>query len=445
MSAAIKRSPQSFIILTYGCQMNVRDSETMAGLLNMAGMTETGALEEADVVILNTCGVRHSAENKVFGKLGEIKKMKKEKPETLIAVGGCMSQLADARKKLTQLGADVVFGPNNISELPELIKQVSENSRPVVKIMETIDIEKEKLPARHKPGISAFVNVMYGCNNFCSYCVVPYTRGRERSRGSADIIDEIRNLAGQGYKEITLLGQNVNSYGSGLKEKITFAGLLAKLQDIEGIKRFRFTTSHPKDISDELIEVIGAYDKICNHIHMPLQAGSDQILRAMNRGYDTGQYLQLIDKIRMAVPEAAITSDLIVGFPGEEDGDFEDTLEMVERIRFDAAFIFMYSPRGGTKAAAMDKQVPLQVKKDRINLLLERQYAIAAEINKSLENTVQEVLVEGFSKTDPGKLTARTGTNRIVNFTGPDTLSGQTIAVKITHSGTFSLLGEMCQ
>jgi tRNA-2-methylthio-N6-dimethylallyladenosine synthase len=417
----------------------------MAGLLNMAGMTETGALEEADVVILNTCGVRHSAENKVFGKLGEIKKMKKEKPETLIAVGGCMSQLADARKKLTQLGADVVFGPNNISELPELIKQVSENSRPVVKIMETIDIEKEKLPARHKPGISAFVNVMYGCNNFCSYCVVPYTRGRERSRGSADIIDEIRNLAGQGYKEITLLGQNVNSYGSGLKEKITFAGLLAKLQDIEGIKRFRFTTSHPKDISDELIEVIGAYDKICNHIHMPLQAGSDQILRAMNRGYDTGQYLQLIDKIRMAVPEAAITSDLIVGFPGEEDGDFEDTLEMVERIRFDAAFIFMYSPRGGTKAAAMDKQVPLQVKKDRINLLLERQYAIAAEINKSLENTVQEVLVEGFSKTDPGKLTARTGTNRIVNFTGPDTLSGQTIAVKITHSGTFSLLGEMCQ
>jgi tRNA-2-methylthio-N6-dimethylallyladenosine synthase len=354
-----------------------------------------------------------------------------------------MSQLADARQKLTRLGVDIVFGTNNISELPELIQRVSENSRPVVKITETINIEEEKLPTRRKPGISAFVNIMYGCNNFCSYCVVPYTRGRERSRGSADIISEVENLAGQDYKEITLLGQNVNSYGTGLKEKVTFADLLVKLQDTERIKRFRFTTSHPKDMSDELIEVIGAYDKICNHIHVPLQAGSDRILRAMNRGYDANRYLRLIDKIRAAIPGAAVTSDLIVGFPGEADEDFADTLNMVEKIRFDAAFIFMYSPRSGTRAAAMDRQIPLEVKKNRVNLLLERQYSIAAQINKNLENTVQEVLVEGFSKTDPDKLTARTGTNRIVNFTGPHTLIGRTIDVKITHSATFSLLGEI--
>ncbi|MEN6325497.1 MAG: tRNA (N6-isopentenyl adenosine(37)-C2)-methylthiotransferase MiaB [Syntrophomonas sp.] len=430
-------------ILTYGCQMNVRDSETIAGLLENAGYENAG-IEEADLIVFNTCSVRHSAENKVYGKLGEILALRrKTRPGMLIAFGGCMAQLPEVRQRLKKMGVDVVFGTHNVHELPELIDMSKASKKPVYQVWEQEGTIIEPLPSLRKPGFSAFVNIMYGCNNFCSYCIVPYTRGRERSRLPNDIIREIKELAAAGYREITLLGQNVNSYGRGLNEKVDFADLLMMVNNLEGIERVRFMTSHPKDVSNKLLYVLAEGGKLCEHIHVPLQSGSNRILERMNRGYTREHYLELVNRIREYIPGVAISSDLIVGFPGETEAEYLDTLDMVERIRFDAAFTFMYSARSGTRAALMEDQLSIDEKRQRLARLNKIQYQIATEINCTLEGRVEEVLVEGVSKTDQEKLSSRTRTNRIVNFSGQKDLIGKLINVKITKAGTFSLFGEV--
>jgi len=433
----------AYYIQTYGCQMNVRDSEIMSGLLEAMGYCAADKPEDASVILFNTCSVRHSAENKVYGKLGEISVLKRRNPDLIIAFGGCMAQLPEVQARLKRIGVDVVFGTHNIHELPYLIEQAQQTKTPVFQVWDKEGPVEENLPSVRRAGISAFVNIMYGCNNFCSYCIVPYTRGRERSRSPADIIKEVRQLAAQGYREVTLLGQNVNSYGKGLDETVDFADLLAMAAEVEGIDRVRFTTSHPKDMSEKLIDTIASNPVICEHVHVPLQAGSNRILQRMNRGYTREHYLELTNRMRERIPGVAITSDLIVGFPGEEEDDFADTLDMVEKVRFDAAFTFMYSPRRGTRAAEYTDQVPLEVKKARLSQLNLIQYRIAREINQALEGKIEEVLVEGPSKTDKTKLTSRTRTNRVVIITGSEDLVGKIIPVRITKGNSFSLFGEV--
>jgi tRNA-2-methylthio-N6-dimethylallyladenosine synthase len=434
---------KKYYILTYGCQMNVRDSEIISGLLEENGYIEADDLDQADLIVFNTCSVRHSAENKVYGKLGKIKALKKENPEMKIAFGGCMSQLPEVRQRLKKQGVDVVFGTHNIHQLPLLLKQAQENNSPVVNVWENAGELIEPLPSCRKNELSAFVNIMYGCNNFCSYCIVPYTRGRERSRKPADIIKEIEEAAGSGVKEVTLLGQNVNSYGQGADAGVDFPDLLVMASFVDGIERIRFTTSHPKDVSDKLIQTIAQNEKICEHIHVAVQAGSNRILKRMNRKYTREKYLELAARIRESIPGVAITTDIIVGFPGETEEEFQQTVDIVERIKFDAAFTFMYSVRSGTRAAEFKDQIPLEVKKDRLLRLNEIQYKIATKANQALEGTEQEVLVEGLSKTDSNKLTSRTRTNRIVIFSGPKSLIGSLINVRIVKAKTFSLFGEL--
>jgi len=432
-----------YYILTYGCQMNVRDSEIIAGLLEAMGCTAANTMENAGIILFNTCSVRHSAENKVYGKLGEIAALKRKNPETLIAFGGCMAQLPQVREKLKKSGIDVVFGTHNIHELPYLIATARAKKQPVYQVWEQEGMVVEPMPSQRRPGLSAYVNIMYGCNNFCSYCIVPYTRGRERSRQPEDIIKELEEIASQGYREVTLLGQNVNSYGHGLEKDVDFADLLGMASSVEGIERIRFTTSHPKDMSDKLIDSVAVLPKVCEHIHVPLQAGSNEVLRRMNRHYTREHYLELTQKIRQRIPGVAITSDLIVGFPGETEEDFLDTLDMVKKVRFEAAFTFMYSPRSGTRAAGWEEQLDLEEKKERLQRLNQVQYQIATEINQSMQGSIKEVLVEGPSKTNPEKLTSRTRTNQIVIFSGPIDLIGQLINVRIIEARTFSLFGEV--
>ncbi|MDD3363589.1 MAG: tRNA (N6-isopentenyl adenosine(37)-C2)-methylthiotransferase MiaB [Syntrophomonas sp.] len=438
----INHSSGSYQILTYGCQMNVRDSEIISGLLDNMGYIEEATLAEADLVVFNTCSVRHSAENKVYGKLGEINKLKKTHPNLIIAFGGCMAQMPGVVTRLKRQGVDIIFGTHNLHELPHLIEQYRATKKRVVQVWQQHGEVIESLPSRRKEGISAFVNIMYGCNNFCSYCIVPYTRGRERSRHPQEIVNEVKQLVDSGYKEITFLGQNVNSYGMGLSEKIDFADLLMMADKVEGLDRIRFATSHPKDMSEKLIDTIANGEKLCEHIHVPLQAGSNMVLQKMNRGYTRDHYLKLVDKMRGRIPGVAITSDLIVGFPGETESDFLETLDMVEKVRFDAAFTFLYSIRSGTKAALMDDQLDLDVKKNRLLRLNQLQYGIAAELNQALEGSIQNVLVEGVSKTNEEKLTARTRNNRIVIFSGSKDLIGKLINVKITKGKTFSVFAE---
>lgn len=445
MSARLECQSQgkSYYILTYGCQMNVRDSEVMAGLLEGAGYSTAPSPEEASLIVFNTCSVRHSAENKVYGKLGEIAALKRKDPGKMIAFGGCMAQLAEVRQILKRHRVDIIFGTLNLHELPGLVRRAEEGRQPVVQVWDKEGAIIEPLPSQRAGGYSAFVNIMFGCNNFCSYCIVPYTRGRERSREAADVIREIKELAGAGYKEVTLLGQNVNSYGRGLSYNIDFPDLLNKVADVPGIERIRFTTSHPKDLSDKLIDTMAANPKVCEHIHVAMQSGSNRILRLMNRGYSREHYLERVRALRERIPGVAISTDIIVGFPGESEADFADTLDMVNKIRFDSAFTFMYSVRTGTKAASMEEHLPLEIKRTRLHQLTQLQYNIALEINRSLEGSRQEVLVEGPSKTDPSKLTSRSRTNRIIIFSGPDDTIGKLIHVKITEARTFSLFGTL--
>lgn len=429
-------------VLSYGCQMNARDSEIIAGFLEDMGY-QAADLEDSELVVVNTCSVRHSAENKVYGKLGELKRLKQKKPSLIVALGGCMAQSPEAREHLKKLSVDIVFGTYNIHELPDLVAEVRKTKKPVVRVWEEHGSIIEPLPSVRNEGIVSFVNVMYGCNNFCSYCIVPYTRGRERSRRPEDIVNEVRKLSEQGYKEVTLLGQNVNSYGRGLDEKLDFADLLHMINKVDGIDRIRFTTSHPKDMSEHLIEAIACEDKVCEHIHVALQSGSNDILKRMNRGYTREHFLNLTQKIRDRIPGVALSTDIIVGFPGESEEDFLDTLDLVEKVRFESAFTFMYSIRSGTRAAAFEDQVALDIKRDRLLRLNEVQYQIAKEINLAMEGTIQEVLVEGPSKTNPDILTGRTRANTIVIFPGEKDLIGRLIHVRITEGKTFSIFGEM--
>lgn len=431
-------------IFTFGCQMNVHDSEVIAGLLRQLGYEEADDLTEANLLIFNTCCVRENPERKVFGRVGNLQRLKEENPKLIIAICGCMvqqpEQLERIRKELPHV--NLVFGTHNIHRLPELLAQVKDTGEQLFEVWDTEGSIVEGLPAARLDGLKAFVNVIYGCTNFCTYCIVPYVRGQERSRKPKAIRREIEGLAAQGYKEVTLLGQNVNAYGKDLDEAVTFADLLRMLDGTGGIERIRFTTSHPRDMSDDLIGAMGDLDTVCEHLHLPLQAGSNRILNRMNRGYTKEQYISLVDRIRKRIPHIALTTDLIVGFPGETEEDFEQTLQVVEEIGPDSAFTFIYSPRPGTVAAKMEDQVPEEVKKDRIYRLIELQNRLSLQRNRSLVGSIQEVLIEGPSQTDPGKYTGRTRGNKLVIFTGPAD-RGLLMPIRITEAQTWSLHGEL--
>ena len=436
-----------YYIETWGCQMNEEDSEKLSGMLKRQGYTRTEVREDASIIIFNTCCVRENAENKVFGNLGMLKKQKEKNPDLIIAICGCMMQQKgmadDVLKRFPYV--DIIFGTHNSYKFPEYLNRVKTEG---VQIKEIFDKETEiveGVPIDRLSNIKAFVTIMYGCNNFCTYCVVPYVRGRERSRKPEDIENEIRELVAKGYKEVTLLGQNVNSYGKGLEEEITFAQLLRRINEIEGLERIRFMTSHPKDLTLDVVYAIRDCDKICEQIHLPVQSGSDRILKVMNRHYTKEQYLKLAKEIRKEIPDVTFSTDIIVGFPGETEEDFNETLELVKEVQYDAAFTFIYSRRNHTPADKMENQIPDDVKHERFNRLVEVVNAGIAKGNKEAEGKVYEVLVEGTSKNDETKLTGRTRNGKLVNFTGCKELIGKLVDVKITKANSFSLIGEVAE
>lgn len=435
---------KTYHILTYGCQMNEHDSEKISGMLTSIGYEETNDEKSADLVIFNTCLIRENAELRVFGKLGEVKGLKRKNPDMLVAVCGCMMQKQEIREKVLKKFSfvDIIFGTNTIHELPMLIYNVEINKRKSVGIVDNTESIYENMPKQRKFKHKALVNITYGCNNFCTYCVVPYVRGREKSREPNEIIEEIKSLAQDGCKEVTLLGQNVNSYGSNLENKFAFSELLYEINKIDGIERIRFMTSHPKDLTDDLIKAIKECKKVCNHVHLPVQSGSNDVLNRMNRKYTKEHYLNLVEKLKSAVPDIAITTDIIVGFPGETEEDFLETIDMVKKVEYDSAFTFLYSIREGTKAAKMENQVPDNVKHERFDRLLEVLYPIVLDKNKQCIGKVFPVLVE--SKNDD-KLTGRTEHFRLVHFKGSKDLIGDIVNVKITNVKTFHTVGEIVE
>ena len=439
-------SKQHYKILIYGCQMNEHDAEVLAGQLQEMGYCPTEKESEADLIILVTCAVRDHAEQKVYGKIGELSRLKQDNPDLILAVGGCMSQQPDVARKMQQRFPylDIIFGTHNLTAFPQLLRRASKGEEPIVQIWERADAMPEQLPRVRSDELKAWVTIMYGCNNFCTYCIVPYVRGREHSRQPVSIVAEIEDLVNRGYKEVTLLGQNVNSYGKDLAQESDFAELL-RLVNATGIPRIRFMTSHPKDISPRLIQAMANCDGVMEHLHLPVQSGSNRILRAMNRGYTREQYLTLVQQIRSAVPNMVLTTDIIVGFPGETEQDFQATLDLIEEVRFDAAFTFAYSPRSGTPAAEMLHQVPEEISKDRLQRLIDAQANISRECNQRLLGSVQEILVEGPSKTDPEKLTGRTRGNKLVHFSGSTRLVGQIVSVRIREAQTWYLMGELVE
>ncbi|MGB9660573.1 MAG: tRNA (N6-isopentenyl adenosine(37)-C2)-methylthiotransferase MiaB [Moorellaceae bacterium] len=432
-------------IKVYGCQMNERDAEIIAGLLEKEGYREAPSLEQADIILLHTCCVREKAENKVYGLLGHLARLKSKNPGLVIAVGGCMTQQPGAAEKMRERApyVDLIYGTHNIHELPRLLEQVEILNRPVAEIWEEEGEIVEGLPVKRTGGVKALVTISYGCNNFCSYCIVPYVRGRERSRRPEDIMREIKSLVAEGVLEVMLLGQNVNSYGRDLEGRMSFGKLLEMVNGIEGLRRIRYMTSHPRDFTQELIETLSRLDKVCEHVHLPVQAGSNKVLRLMNRGYTREEYLALVDNLRQHIPGVSLTTDIIVGFPGETEEDFADTLDLVERVQFDNAFTFMYSPRRGTTAATLPGQVPVEIKKERLRRLMELQYRISREKNEALVGQEVEVLVEGLSENDATKLCGRTRTNKLVIFSGPESIIGKFVSVKITVAQTWLLKGEV--
>ncbi len=429
--------------------MNEHDSETMAGLLLEMGMTRLENRDDADIEIMNTCSVRENADKHFFGTLGQLKHRKEDNPEFLICVSGCMMQQQTVidTLKAKYPWVDIVIGTHNIHMLPELIQKVSEEKSKLIEVWPDTDTIVEGLPAERLFKHKALVNITFGCNNFCTYCIVPYTRGREKSRTPKAIISEIENLAADGVREVMLLGQNVNSY-KGLAEdgsEMNFASLIRRINDIPGIERIRFMTSHPKDLSDELIEAFVDCKKLCKNIHLPVQAGSDIVLKRMNRHYDRAHYLELVRKIRAAVPEITISTDIIVGFPGETEEDFEDTLSLVREVEYDSAFTFLYSIRKGTPAEKFEDQIPEETKHARFNRLVEAVNEISERKNKAYLGRVEEVLVEGTSKTDENTLTGRTDGFKLVNFPGDAALIGSIVKVEITDAKTFSLMGRIVE
>ncbi|MBR6443878.1 MAG: tRNA (N6-isopentenyl adenosine(37)-C2)-methylthiotransferase MiaB [Firmicutes bacterium] len=434
---------RKYFIQTFGCQMNEHDSEIIAGMLCEKGMEEAASPDEAQVIIFNTCSVRENADKRFFGTLGQVKKKKKTEPETIVCVCGCMMQqqhIIDTVKEKYPW-VDIIFGTHNIHEFPKLLDSViSVRERQIDVWPEGREIV-EGLPSRRLFSCKALVNIMYGCNNFCTYCIVPYTRGRERSRKPENVIGEVKDLVADGVREVMLLGQNVNSYrGDGDTD---FAELIYRLDEIEGLDRIRFMTSHPKDLSDRLIKAFGECSSLCKNIHLPVQSGSSRVLEMMNRRYDRDRYMELVDKIRETVPQITISSDIMVGFPGETEEDFLDTLDLIERVRYDSAFTFLYSPRKGTPAAEAEDQIPEEIKHDRFNRMVDLINTISAEKNAAMEGKTEDVLVEGISKQKPDNLAGRTDGFKLVNFRGDASLIGKIVPVRITKGKTFSLEGEI--
>ncbi|BAK48279.1 hypothetical protein CXIVA_23120 [Clostridium sp. SY8519] len=434
----------TFCIRTFGCQMNARDSEKLTGILEAAGYRKTDR-EDADFVVYNTCTVRENANNKVYGHLGYLHGYKKKNPHMVIALCGCMMQEETVVQRIRESYSfvDLIFGTHNIYKFAELIVQTLESDRMVVDVWDAPQDIVENLPNERTYSFKTGVNIMFGCNNFCSYCIVPYVRGRERSRKPEEILQEIRNFVADGVKEVMLLGQNVNSYGKGLPEEITFARLLQQVEQIDGLERIRFMTSHPKDLSDELIGVMASSRKICRHIHLPLQSGSSRILKAMNRRYTKESYLALVDRIRTAMPDIALTTDIIVGFPGETDEDFEETMDVVRRVQFDSAFTFIYSKRTGTPAASMEDQVPEDVINRRFDRLLKEVQQSGARNAQKICGQTRRVLVESINRQDPSLVTGRLENNSIVHFPGTEAMIGKILPVHLKECRGFYYIGAL--
>lgn len=436
--------PLTACTTTFGCQMNARDSEKLEGILETAGYVKTDS-EEADFVIYNTCTVRENANLKVYGRLGQLGKTKKQYPWMKIALCGCMMQEAHVVEKLKKSYrfVDLIFGTHNIYKFAEYLAEVLAGSEQVVEVWKDTDKIVENLPTDRKYSFKSGVNIMFGCNNFCSYCIVPYVRGRERSRKPEEILSEIRRLVEDGVVEVMLLGQNVNSYGKNLEHPMSFAQLLREVAKIEGLKRIRFMTSHPKDLSDELIQVMAEEPKICRHLHLPLQSGSSRILKLMNRRYTKEQYLELVEKIRSAMPDISLTTDIIVGFPGETEEDFLETLDVVRKVRYDSAFTFQYSRRTGTPAAALENQVPHEEVQRHFEQLLSEVQKIAREVCSRDEYTVQEVLVEGKNEQDDSLVSGRLSNNTLVHFSGDASMIGTMQKVRLEESKGFYYMGSL--
>lgn len=434
---------KNYHIITYGCQMNEHDSENIAGMLEALDYSHTPNPEEADVVVMNTCSVREHADKRFFGMLGQFKKQKKNNPDFIICICGCMPQqphiVEEIRKSFSWV--DIVFGTQTIAEFPNLLMERIRTGKKQFSIIannEEIPEEKEsKREFKHK----ALVNITYGCNNFCTYCIVPYTRGREKSRSLRAVKQEIINLVNDGVKEVMLLGQNVNSFRDA--DGNNFAALIRALDEVEGLERIRFMTSHPKDLSDELIACFGDCKKLCHNIHLPVQSGNDEVLRRMNRHYNRQRYMEIVEKLRATCPDLSISTDIIVGFPGETEEDFLDTLSLVREVEYDSAFTFIYSPRVGTPAAKYDEQIPENIKHERFDRLVEEVNRCSAKKNSEYLGKIVTVMVDGLSKNDAGAWSGRTDTFKLVNFTSEEPLTeGQMVSVRITETKTFSLDGE---
>ena len=441
--AAILGRPLIACTVSFGCQMNARDSEKLRGILDTAGFINTDDEDEADLVIYNTCTVRDNADQHVYGRLGHLNSVKKKKPGMIIGLCGCMMQEDHvvAKIKKSYPFVKLIFGTHNLYAFPELLVRTLNEDKRVIDIRQETKVFPESLPVKRKHFFKSGVNIMYGCNNFCSYCIVPYVRGREISRTPEEILDEVRRLVADGCVEIMLLGQNVNSYGKTLPEKTTFAELLREVCKIDGLRRLRFMTSHPKDLSDELIEVMAENPIICHHMHLPVQSGSDTILKKMNRHYDRAKYLDTVRKLRKAIPDISFTTDIIVGFPGETEEDFEDTLSLVREVGFDSAFTFIYSKRKGTPAAEMENQVPEEVVKKRFKRLLDVVKITAEERCARFTGKVMDVLVEEENR-EPGLVTGRIEHNIVVHLPGDASMIGKIVPVLLRECRGFYYFGE---
>lgn len=432
-------------IRTYGCQMNEHDSEQVEFILNNMGLVKEDDIEKSDFIIMNTCAIRGSAENKAMGFLGTLKNLKRHNPDVKIIVSGCLPKVDEAFEYLIKKNKhiDILMGTSNYNNLPELISRSFYEDSTIIDISDQYDLDSTELNYNRMYKHKSFVNIMYGCNNFCSYCIVPYTRGREQSRRVEDIIEEISLLAKDGVKEVTLLGQNVNSYGKTLEKYSSFSDLIREIDKIHGIERIRFMTSHPKDISDELINLYGDLESLSNYLHLPVQSGSNKVLKEMNRKYTREDYLEKINKVKMINKSISLSTDIIVGFPGETEEDFQDTLKLVEEVAFDFIFMFLYSPREGTSAAKREDQIPNDIKMDRFNRLTDLVNKIALEKNKKYLNKIVKVLVDEKSKNKDSFLSGRTDTFKTVNFEGDVSLIGTIVDVLINDVGTFSMNGRL--
>jgi tRNA-2-methylthio-N6-dimethylallyladenosine synthase len=431
-------------IQTFGCQMNVNDSEKIVTLLQQAGWETTDEVSRADLIIVNTCSIREKAVQKVYSQLGRFRMLKESHPDLILAMGGCLAQQGGQKVFSRVPFLDLVFGTHQIHRLPGFIERIKRSKSRVTETGFNQPVKSLEMMAKPQNGsISAYVTIMQGCNNYCSYCVVPYLRGREESRPIEDVVAEIGRLAGYGIKEVTLLGQNVNSYGKTGDDGASFSLLLRSIGQVKGIERIRFTTSHPKDLSDELMRCFADVEALCEHIHLPVQSGSDGILKRMRRGYDRDQYLEKVERLRSIRPGISITSDVIVGFPGEGDKDFEATIDLMKKVRFDNLFSFKYSEREGTAAVGLDRKVPENVKRERLQYLQNFQEGHTLERNKALEGRTENILVEGLSRNSEKDMTGRTRSNRIVNFRGRRDLAGETVPVLITRAYLHSLRGDI--